>query len=88
MTTMQQELAHIRPGLGDLNLLTHTSGTRDSGPAFVTTGSMDVSPRCMLAIRAHEPTVLTNHKRSELVALRIFYALHVRTWTIYIYIYV
>ena len=35
-----------------------------------------------LVIRAHEPIVLTNHERSELVVLCIFYALQVRTWTI------
>ena len=31
---------------------------------------------------AHDTTILTNHEPSKLVGERIFYALHVRIWTI------
>ena len=54
-------------------------GARDSSPALVAT---DASPRCTLAICAHESTLLTNPEPCILVEERIFYALQVRTRTI------
>ena len=50
-------------------MATCACGACNSGPALIAAASMDTSPRCTLAIHAHEPTVLTNHECSELVGI-------------------
>ena len=65
-----------------LEILTCNTKTHRSWYIANGSGSMDASPRCTLAICAHDPTVLTNHKGSELVDSATFRLFELPTFSV------